>query len=156
MRSLLDNEPYKHEPGGRDHPDLNKYVRFVSWKSLLLDYLKHEQDPAAKDFLQRHVAANGSSMVAEIEKQQKAGIQGDTLKNPYGGASVIQDYKKLIADVKAVVASASAQESSSSASPLKRKPDDMSGNSETDIASDATQAAEASPAKRIKEVIDLT
>ena len=70
IRSLLDNRPYLHEPNQSDDPAWNEYVRHATWRWLLLDYLDNEQDPTAKEFLQRYLAENGSAITGELERQR--------------------------------------------------------------------------------------
>ena len=40
--SFLDNNPYMHEPGGRDNPSYTCYVEFQSWSTCLIKYLENE------------------------------------------------------------------------------------------------------------------
>lgn len=72
IRSLLDNSPYVHEPHQRDDRAFNEYVRYCTWKWLLLDYIENETNPAAKDWLRRHVRRNGREMLLELRRQQRA------------------------------------------------------------------------------------
>jgi ubiquitin-conjugating enzyme E2 Z len=104
IRSLLDNQPYLHEPRQKDSPMFNDYVRCHTWRWLLLDYFDREQDADAKEFLLQYVRQHGAEMVAELERQ----------KLVYGGArsftssykpSVLRrpDYDALLSSLKSYV-----------------------------------------------------
>lgn len=76
IRSLLDNQPYCHEPNQRDNPAFNDYVRYATWRWLLLDYLDRETNPAARRWLRRYVRRHGSEMLAELRRQARAAEGG--------------------------------------------------------------------------------
>ncbi|CAJ2499810.1 Uu.00g026630.m01.CDS01 [Anthostomella pinea] len=103
IRSLLDNEPYKHEPGQRNHAEYNKYVEYTTWRSLLLDYLRNEIAESAKAFLQKHVRERGPRMIQELRRQQTANARAKHFTSPYGvrsGKSTVDsDYAGLIRDL---------------------------------------------------------
>lgn len=80
IRSLLDNQPYCHEPNQRDNPAFNEYVRYATWRWLLLDYLDHETNPAARAWLRRYVRRNGREMLAESRRQARVAEGGDALR----------------------------------------------------------------------------
>lgn len=40
FHSFLDNNPYTYEPGGHDDPSYTVYVKFMSWITCLLKYIK--------------------------------------------------------------------------------------------------------------------
>jgi ubiquitin-conjugating enzyme E2 Z len=99
--SLLDNEPYKHEPRQNNNPAFNAYVQYHSWRWMLLDYLDREQDPAAKTFLEQHFAKHGTEMVAELERQKAQWPRGGKLVSPYARQTqTCVDYDSLIRDMK--------------------------------------------------------
>lgn len=109
IRSLLDDEPYKHEPAQQNNPEFNRYVQYSTWKCLLLDYLAKETDPTALVWLRRYVRENGQEMLRELSKQQQAAnvTKQKTLRSLYGEKHVIQvDYPALINQLKAAVAAA--------------------------------------------------
>lgn len=70
IRSLLDNKPYLHEPGKQDHPQFNEYVRYHTWRWLLLDYVEKETHPPAKAWLQKYLVKNGRDMMTELDRQR--------------------------------------------------------------------------------------
>ncbi|KAI1338337.1 ubiquitin-conjugating enzyme/RWD-like protein [Xylariaceae sp. FL0016] len=100
IRSLLDNSPYQHEPGCGDNPGFNKYVEYTTWRWLLLDYLKNENVPALRMFLQKHVEARGPQIVAELRRQ--AAKNETSFSSPYNH-NVNAQYQALIRDFEAVV-----------------------------------------------------
>lgn len=106
IRSLLDDEPYRHEPSQSNNPEFNRFVEYSTWKCLLLDYLARETDPTAKAWLDGYVRRNGQGMLRELSKQQQAanGNKQKTLKSPYGPQQTVHvDYPALVNDLKAAV-----------------------------------------------------
>jgi len=71
IRSLLDNEPYRHEPQQSDCPAYNEFVRYTTWKSLLLDYLTNENDPACRKFLHEYVQKHSVHIMDELQRQER-------------------------------------------------------------------------------------
>ena len=102
MRSLLDNKPYVHEPGARDDPAFNEYVRYNTWRWLLLDYLDREREPAAKAFLERHLQKYGKAMIAELESARPNLPRGAMLSSPYarGASQRAPEYHRVLSDLK--------------------------------------------------------
>ena len=105
IRSLLDNNPYLHEPKQSDNPAFNRYVRYNTWRWLLLEYLDHERDSDAKAFLQQYIQQHGTDMVAELERQRLAEQYCGQLTSPYmRGRSQIPDYDTLLRNLRTLVA----------------------------------------------------
>lgn len=104
LRSLLDQRPYMHEPGQADRPEYNEYVRYHSWRWLLLDYLERETSPAAKTWLDKHMNKFGSNIVVELERQRDAmrhNGRGAQMTSPYARqARHTADYERLVSEVK--------------------------------------------------------
>ena len=67
----------------------------MSWKSLLLDYVDKERDPAAKAFLQKHINQNSTNMISELKRQAEANIGFKQLRSPYGGGNGSGTYPKV-------------------------------------------------------------
>lgn len=103
VRSLLDNEPYKHEPGKGNNPEFNAFVQFTTWKCLLLDYLEREAEPAAKTWLQNYVRQNGQEMLSDLARQHGANARRTQFSCPYKHARVQADYPKLTRAMQALV-----------------------------------------------------
>lgn len=103
MRSLLDNEPYKHEPGKGNHPEFNAFVQYTTWKCLLLDYLSREADPAAKSWLHTFVHKNGQEMLRDVARQHAENAKRTQFTCPYKGARAQADYPNLIRALQALV-----------------------------------------------------
>lgn len=179
IRSLLDDEPYKHEPRGDSNPDFNRFVEYSTWKCLLLDYLARETNPAAKAWLDRYVHKNGQAMLRELSKQQQAANANKlkAVKCPYGLRPTIHvDYPALINDLKAVISAAAARQELTSAnspsqppSPLHREgaPKRKAGDPQASTKAGASEDEEGAEKKRAKpsvaakpqsapEIIDLT
>ena len=99
IRSLLDKEPYKHEPGQKNDPGFNKYVEYTTWQYLLLDYLDRESDPELRQFLFQYVQRNGDKAKHELHKQsvRHGGYGSDKqVNNRYGCNRVEVNYVKLL------------------------------------------------------------
>lgn len=103
-QSLLDNDPYEHEPSRIPDPDYAHYVRYTTWQWLLLDYVARESDPEAKAWLQRFLATNGADMTTELRRQQDAARQRWSATGPISLRSsyisihevVMEDYPSLL------------------------------------------------------------
>lgn len=186
IRSLLDNSPYKHEPHQKDNPSFNQYVQYMSWKSLLLDYFNNERDSIAKEFLQRHIAKNGTNMINELQRQVKANVGLKHLKSPYiqttniNYEGVLHDVIKLVDQCKTLEASRTAilapmiqqgdapiiQQGDICAALLKTERSQQSpmdfAESQRKLAltnhpsPQSEDAGVSSPLKRKREIIDLT
>lgn len=103
MRSLLDNEPYKHEPGQVDNPEFNAFVQYSTWKCLLLDYLDRETEPAARSWLQRYICRNGQDMLRDLAQQHATNARRTHFSCPYKKVRVHADYPYLTRAVQALV-----------------------------------------------------
>lgn len=104
IRSLLDNAPYKHEPGQRDNPAFNQYVQYTTWQSLLFDHLEREQRPSLKAFMQQYISQHGSKMIQDLEFQQRQNANVGTFTTPYRRDQPKADYGTLISKLKTHVA----------------------------------------------------
>lgn len=117
VQSLLDNQPYKHEPGQKDHPEYSEFVRYTTWRWLLLDYLEKETHPGAKAWLQKYVVKKADKMMDELLRQQALpgpASSSTTRKTvscrPYNAKEVVVDYPLLIQQLQnAILASKAAQ-----------------------------------------------
>ncbi|ORY56653.1 ubiquitin-conjugating enzyme/RWD-like protein [Pseudomassariella vexata] len=112
IRSLLDNQPYKHEPNQPDDPAFNRFVQFSTWRCLLLDYLRNEKEELGKAFLQKCVLENGPNMLEELHRQRMThALKKEAFTCPYvsGKARTIRhpDYDSLIQDLTAAISTAS-------------------------------------------------
>jgi len=58
FHSFLDNNPYMHEPGGRDDPSYTDYVLYKSWFSCLIRYLQYEKIDIFLDFMYLYIGNN--------------------------------------------------------------------------------------------------
>lgn len=174
IRSLLDDEPYRHEPSQANNPEFNRFVQYSTWKCLLLDYLAKETDPMAKAWLDSYVRRHGQEMLCELLKQQQAANinKQRTLRSPYNPQQTIHvDYPALIDDLKAAV-SAVHQEPSSAKSASRPPPalgweeipKRKAGHhqdSTPEIEKEETRRKRAKPSVAVKcpstpEIIDLT
>lgn len=141
IRSLLDDEPYRHEPSQGNNPDFNRFVEYATWRCLLLDYLARETDPTAKAWLDGYVRRNGQGMLRELSKQQQAakGNKQMSLKSPYGPQHTVHvDYPALVNDLKAAVSAVhqepkSADCESRPALDWEKRPKRKPGNSQANV-----------------------
>ncbi|POS70414.1 ubiquitin-conjugating enzyme [Diaporthe helianthi] len=175
IRSLLDDEPYKHEPGQNDNPNFNRLVEYTTWRCLLLDYLAKETDPAAKAWLDKYVHKNGQAMLRELSKLQEAAAINKlkTVRSPYASHLpdiVTVDYPAMIKDVQAAISAVAARQEAKSADnpsqpPPKRKASDhqattKAGASEIDdeqvTAKKRAKTSVAANKQSGPEIVDLT
>lgn len=100
ISSLLDSSPYSRKPGQKDNPLFNACVKYESWRCLLLDYIVHETDPAAKVFLASHLRTHGDAMLGELQKQQTENARATGWVNPYARKhKVVPVYPALLASL---------------------------------------------------------
>ena len=68
FHSFLDNEPYTHEPGGKDEPTYTVYVRYQSFITCLLRYLSFETISSFKEFITSYLFENIGNVFQTIEQ----------------------------------------------------------------------------------------
>lgn len=66
FHSFLDNQPYTHEPGGRDDPSYTCYVRHQSFYTCLLRYLAFEKIQLFQDFMSMYLFNNIEEIFEDI------------------------------------------------------------------------------------------
>lgn len=71
--SFLDNNPYKHEPGGRDDSSYTDYVLFQTWTTCLLRYLDTSRTKLFSEYIEKYLLTNVSGIFDDL----------DCLKNTY-------------------------------------------------------------------------
>lgn len=143
IRSLLDNAPYVHEPGARDHPGFNRWVRYAGWRALLLDHFHHgplEVRARVGEFLRENGKVMREELVRQalVEGSGKVAFQSPyRLRGPHGlSKAVWPEYEQLIADLdRALEEARAAAPGEAEAKGDKRKDSSME---------------EASPAKRTR------
>ncbi|RYP15536.1 hypothetical protein DL765_005655 [Monosporascus sp. GIB2] len=106
IRSLLDNEPYKHEPKKDNNPAFNNFVQYMTWRCLLLDYIRRETTVPGKAFLQRHLRERAPKILDELLRQQAANSHVTQLTSPYDNRPKKPDYQGLLGDMKAAISDA--------------------------------------------------
>ncbi|KAI1751830.1 UBC-like protein [Xylaria castorea] len=106
IRSLLDNEPYRHEPNCGNNPKYNKFVQFTTWRALLLDHLQHEDNEQSKAFLKDFVRAHSTGIMGDIFHEKDTNKDIVIMSNPYSDWSFAPDYDRLIEDLKAAIKTA--------------------------------------------------
>lgn len=106
IRSLLDNEPFRHEPKQGDCPVFNDYVRYATWQSLLFDYINNEREPDCRKFLLGYAGTHGTHMLSELEKQERASkLKGlRKFQNRYDSKSEVKaNYPQLMVQLTALI-----------------------------------------------------
>ena len=68
--SFLDNNPYKHEPGGRDDSSYTDYVLFQSWTTCLLRYLDQSRTKLFSEYIEKYLLTNVSQIFDDLEELQ--------------------------------------------------------------------------------------
>ncbi|RYP64046.1 hypothetical protein DL771_008971 [Monosporascus sp. 5C6A] len=105
-RSLLDNEPYKHEPTRDNNPAFNNFVQYMTWRCLLLDYIRRETTVPGRTFLQRHLQERAPKILDELLRQQTANSHVTQLTSPYDSRPKKPDYPGLLQDMKTAISDA--------------------------------------------------
>lgn len=111
VQSLLDNEPYKHEPNQRHDAEFSEYVRYTTWQWLLLDYVHKETDPDAKAWLQKFLVTNGKEMMTELRSQQDTAKRTNrsSFQGKYGSTGTrycLHNYPDLLKQLENEIATA--------------------------------------------------
>lgn len=89
-----------HEPHQKDWPAYNNYVRYTTWRCLLIDYLEREQDPDARQFLAQYVQKHGDEVIKEVERQKSMHNSYMEHTSGYGKRTAITpDYDALLSDL---------------------------------------------------------
>lgn len=65
--SFLDNNPYTHEPGGRDDETYTVYVLHQSWYTCLLRYLQNETIDVFKEFIFSYMLKHIDDIFDDLE-----------------------------------------------------------------------------------------
>jgi ubiquitin-protein ligase len=66
FRSFLDNNPYTHEPGGRDDPSYTTYVSYQTWETCLFKYLNRYQPELFSQYIQSYIYNNIEEIFNDI------------------------------------------------------------------------------------------
>jgi len=145
IQSLLDNKPYMHEPGQQDHPEYSDFVRYTTWRWLLLDYLEKETHPGAKAWLQQYVAQKGDKMMEELLRQEALpgpppvrAARKTVSARPYSPKETVIDYPLLVQQLQSAIKSSKAA-----------LPPVVSTN---DTLDDASATLESSPSKTCPKI----
>ncbi|KAI0020120.1 ubiquitin-conjugating enzyme/RWD-like protein [Xylariomycetidae sp. FL0641] len=99
IRSLFDNHPYTHEPGQTDDLQYNAYVRYASWRTLLLDYVRHETEPDLRIFLDQYLVKHGLAMRKALAAEWVAQQEIRDFRSPYAWEVLEPDYLSLMREL---------------------------------------------------------
>ena len=68
FHSFLDNEPYRHEPGGHNDESYTDYVLFQTWNSCLIRYLENSdsQPELFTTFISNYLLLNINSIITDL------------------------------------------------------------------------------------------
>jgi ubiquitin-protein ligase len=88
FHSFLDNNPYTHEPGGRDDPSYTDYVLYQSWYSCLIKYLQNEEIELFTEFMYEYLIKNINDIFNDINELNNIYPAG----NYYTRCFEIEDY----------------------------------------------------------------
>ncbi|RYP11093.1 hypothetical protein DL764_000251 [Monosporascus ibericus] len=152
IRSLLDNEPYKHEPKRGNNPAFNNFVQYMTWRCLLLDYIRRETTVPGKAFLQRHLQERAPKILDELLRQQAGNSHVTQLTSPYDRRPKRPDYPGLLRDMKAAIS-----DTLSASGGTKRPLESSQASGSLDAASDDVPQHEQKRSRKQHpgQVIDL-
>lgn len=164
VRSLLDDKPYKHEPGDRDDPAFTNFVEYASWRSMLIDYLgRARPGTPAKTFIAQHICDSAEGMRAALARQALKNGALRHFASPYTRGrntadmlprypALQTDLEKAIKEARAIVGSVVQQQPPPPPPPPLVAKRSLSADGETE-GSGGQKAADkgsASPRKRAK------
>ena len=97
IQSLLDNEPYVHEPEQRDNTEYNIFVEYHTWRTMFLDLHKNTDE---RPELQAYMLASTLECASSIKRYMKrnASEQASPFQlhvAPYGIGNQMIDWKAL-------------------------------------------------------------
>lgn len=101
------------EPWGQDNPELSRFVQYVTWEALLLNYIDTETNITALALLREHVARHGVEILRELWRQQAANPGREYFTSPFH-ERIPADYLALTTKLSAAVARARMPQRSSS------------------------------------------
>jgi len=99
FHSFLDNNPYTHEPGGRDDPSYTVYVLYKSWYSCLLRYLQYETIDIFKEFIYTYLINNIGDIITDLNFLNNAYPYGNYYTRCFEIDDFYIDYNKVIDDL---------------------------------------------------------
>lgn len=100
IQSILDNTPYIHEPGLINDENYNNYVKFETYNTLLLEYIKYEKDEKLLNFMTNYLKFNKEIILEDLNKNTIE--DGTNISTKYGMKSII-NYKNIIEQFKQIV-----------------------------------------------------
>lgn len=74
IQSLLDHEPYTHEPGQSNNEPYNKWVDYCTWDTLFLSYFENETRPNLSQYMLNHAIEDASRIKNLIKHKQNENI----------------------------------------------------------------------------------
>lgn len=96
IRSLLDRQPFTHEPNQKDDPNYNRFVEYATWNLHLFDHLQHESEPLFKAFLSHYLQKNGNSILSELRLQAARNSSLEQVVGRYDRTTLQIDYSTLL------------------------------------------------------------
>lgn len=69
--SLLDNDPYQHEPGNRGDDSYTTFVLYQSWYTCLFEYIEEEDDDLFQTYINEFIYHNIKSILKNIENLEQ-------------------------------------------------------------------------------------
>ena len=95
IRSLLDNRPFMHEPGGKDDQGFNSFVEYAGWQLHLLDHVAKESEPVFQAMINHTLRKNGSALLAALDAQAMKNSAVKQVTNRYERTTMTVDYPRL-------------------------------------------------------------
>lgn len=66
--SLLDNDPYSHEPGGFGDPSYTLYAMYQSWWTCMLHYFKYETDELFRLYINEYLEKHYQEIIEYVSR----------------------------------------------------------------------------------------
>jgi ubiquitin-conjugating enzyme E2 Z len=99
VQSLLDNQPYVHEPGQKDNAEYNTFVEYHSWKTMFIDLQTNEKRSALRKYMQSSTIENMSEIKRYLLEKERMNAMGYHLVIPYGINSQRIDWSHMATEI---------------------------------------------------------
>ncbi|KAJ8104483.1 hypothetical protein ONZ43_g7828 [Nemania bipapillata] len=97
IRGTLDNEPYRYKPNcpPSNNRDYNRLVQYTTWRTLLLDNLKHETSEPIRRFLKAFIRKRSMGILKDVFAEWGANADIPLFCSPDFSCIMTPEYETL-------------------------------------------------------------